>query len=123
MTNILQSTSMLNARSRVVLATLLPGLFEAGFDGFHARFEKTAPASMVLGFRAALAAATWVAPLLIGRLPPLGRLAPEERARALEALGSSRFYLLRQTMLLLKAVACFCYAAHPDVRRQAGYPS
>jgi len=114
---------MLNARHRVVLDTLLPGLFEAGFDDFLARFEKTAPPSMRFGFRAALFAATWLSPLLIRRLPPLSRLPQEERERGLEALAKSRFYLLRQTMLVLKAVACFCYGADAKVRREAGFPA
>lgn len=121
---------MLDARSRAVLDALGPsghpvfkvGLLEAGFEEFYADFRKTAPKSMVFGFAAALTAAAWVSPLLIGALPPLSRLAPEDRARALAAMGGSRFYLLRQLSLVLKAVCGFCYGARSDVRRAIGYP-
>ena len=123
---------MLSPRSRAVLDALLPsgahpelklGLFDSGFEEFHADFEKSAAPSMRLGFRAALFAAAWVSPLLVRRLPPLDRLDRESRERALEAMGSSRCGLLRQMLLLLKAVSCLCYGAHPDVRRALGFPA
>lgn len=112
---------MLNERSRVLLETLLPGLHEAGFERFYEDFQKKAPPQMIFGFRAALVIGTWVSPLLIFRLPPFNRLSQEDRLRALEALGKSDVYLLRQIMLLLKAVACFCYGADPGVRKEMGY--
>lgn len=122
---------MLDDRSRAVIDALGPsghpvfkiGLLEAGFDAFWEDFRRTAPASMVLGFRAALWTASWLSPLLIGALPPLSRLSTEDRARALSAMGGSRFYLLRQLTLVLKAVCGFCYGAHPEVRRAIGYPA
>lgn len=122
---------MLDKRSRVVLDTLLPsgsdpkmplGLLETDFDGFYAGFQKNASPSMRFGFRTALLACIWVAPLLIGRLPPITRLKRPTRERALEAMGKSRFYLLRQLMLVLKAVACFCYGADRRVRDSIGMP-
>jgi len=122
---------MLSRRSRVVLDTLLPaqshpalprGLFEAGFDSFHLDFENSAVPSLRWGFRAALFVATWLAPLLIRRLPPLTRLDRPTRERALLALETSRFYLLRQMLLLLKTTVCFCYGADPAVRDAVGYP-
>lgn len=122
---------MLNNRQRAVLDTLLPsgghptlglGLFDAGFDAFYEDFEGTAQPSMVWGFKAALFAASWLSPVLILRLPPLSRLERPDRERALEALGKSRFYLLRQLLLLLKAVCAFCYGADPRVRDALGFP-
>lgn len=119
---------MLNARQRAVIDALLPsgahpalpGAFEADFEAFHAEFERTASPSLRRGFKAALWAAAWLSPLLIGRLPPLDRLDAASRERALEALGRSRFYLLRQALLLLKAAVCFGYGADPKVRRALG---
>ena len=119
---------MLNPRARAVLDALLPsgepplprGLLDAGFERFHEDFSRTALPSMRLGFSASLWVAAWVAPLLIRRLPPLTRLPPQEREAALEALGKSRFYLLRQCLFLLKAMACFCYGADREVRRSLG---
>lgn len=121
---------MLTPRERAVLETLLPagghpalkGLFEAGFEDFYRDFERTAIMRLRLGFKAALFAAIWISPLLIGRLPPLTRLERENREAALEALGRSRFYVLRQLFLVLKTVSCFCYGADPQVRRAIGFP-
>lgn len=116
--------------ARAVLETLLPsgahpdlpGLFETGFEEFYREFEATAALPMRLGFKAALFVGAWVSPLLIWKAPPLSRLDADERERALEALGRSRFYLLRQMMLLLKAVASFCYGADRRVRDAVGFP-
>ena len=121
---------MLCRNSRAVLETLLPagahpdlpGLFETGFEEFYRDFEKTAARPMRLGFKAALFVGAWVSPLLILKLPPLARLDADARERALEALGNSRFYLLRQMMLLLKAVASFGYGADRRVRDAVGFP-
>lgn len=101
----------------------LPGAFEADFEAFFARFEATALPSMRWGFLAALWVAAWIAPALILKLPPITLLSPEDRERALEALGKSRIYLLRQILLLLKAVVSFCYGANPKVRQALGVPS
>ncbi|TMC49601.1 MAG: hypothetical protein E6J26_10195 [Chloroflexi bacterium] len=67
-------------------------------------------------------AALWISPLLIGRLPPLTRLEPPARERALGAMARSRVYLLRQLLMLLKLVVGFCYGADPQVRAVIGYP-
>lgn len=117
----------LAARDRAVLEALLPrtdalpGLFDAGFEQFEAHFARTAPFPMRLGWRAALLAAGWVSPLLIGRLPPFERLDAAGREAALEALLKSRLYPLRQLGLLLKAVAGFGYGLDARVRARIGY--
>jgi hypothetical protein len=122
----------LHPRQRAVVDALLPpregaalpwGAFDCGFDAFYAEFRKTAPASFRFGFSAALFVASWLAPFMIGRLPPLARLSPDDRERALEALGRCRFYPLRQCLLLLKAVCSFCYGADARVRAAIGFPS
>lgn len=120
---------MTSSRDRVVLEALLPpggpeglpGVFEAGFEEFERGFAADAPPPMRLGWRAALLAAYWLSPLLIGRLPPLSRLSPDEREDALCAMGKSRVYLLRQVFLLLKAVTSFGYGGTKAVRRAVGY--
>lgn len=122
---------MLSARQRVVLDTLLPsqadpalrfGVFDAGFDAFYADFERTALPALKFGFRAALFCAAWVAPLLIGKLPPITLYDRPTRERALAALAGSRFYLLRQMVLVLKAVVSFGYGADARVRDAVGFP-
>ena len=120
---------MITPRNRAVLDALLPpggpeglpGAFEAGFESFEAGFTADAPVTMRFGWRAALFTAAWISPLLIGRVPPLDRLTRDEREAALTAMGKSRFYLIRQLFLLLKAVTSFGYGSTRAVRRVVGY--
>jgi len=122
---------MLSRQSRLVLDTLLPsgahpdmkyGVFDTGFEAFWSDFERAALPSLRWGFRAALFAATWIAPLLILRPPPLTLYDRPTRERALAAMESSPTYFLRQMMVLLKTTVCFCYGADPSVRDAIGYP-
>jgi hypothetical protein len=118
---------MLSKSGRVVLDTLLPagahpalnyGVFDAGFKDF----DRTTLPSLRWGFRAALLAAIWIAPLLIFRFPPLIIYARPTRERALAAMASSRIYVLRQLFGVLKTTVGFCYGADPNVRDAIGYP-
>jgi hypothetical protein len=122
---------MLSKHARVVLDTLLPagahpalkyGVFDAGFEAFWSDFERTALPSLRWGFRAALFAAIWAAPLLIRRFPPLTLYARPTRERALAAMASSNVYLLRQLFVVLKTTVGFCYGADRNVRDAIGYP-
>jgi hypothetical protein len=121
---------VLKRSARTVVDTLLPGgahpilgrgALDAGFEAFLAEFVATAPPRLRLGFRAGVAAAMWVAPLLIGRLPPLTLYRRPTRERALDAM--SRPYILRQLLLALKLVVAFSYGADPEIRSALGYPS
>src|SRR6059036_3144990 len=116
--------SKLSRRSRVVLETLLPddahptlkaGLIGANFEDFYREFSRTATWKLRVPFSLALFVAVWIAPLLIGRVPPLTRFDRSTRERALERLFSSRIYLLRQTSLALKLVLSLCFVADPSV--------
>ena len=121
---------VLSRRDRVVIDTLLPanadarlplGAIEAGFPAFHAELQRTATPLIRRGFRAATFAATWIAPLLIRRRPPLGRHPRDVREQALEAMATSRIALLRQLLVLLKIIVAMSYGADPSVRRAVGY--
>ncbi len=123
--------SSLNKRSLAVIDALLPkgehphlpGAMSAGFEEAYRDFERTANLPMRAGFKAALAAAIWVAPVMIGAIPPFTRLSKENRERALRAMAKSDFYHVRQMLFLLKAVTSFCYGVHPEVRHTVGFPS
>jgi len=122
---------MLNQNARVILDTLLPseahpmlksGLFDTGFDAFWLDVERTAVPAWRWGFYSALWVVTWIAPLLIRRLPPLTRHDRLTRERALAAMEASHIYFLRQMLALLKTIICFGYGADRDVRNSIGYP-
>lgn len=101
----------------------LPSGAEAGAAEFLASFLREAPFAMRLALRAALFGAAWISPVLILRLPPLSRLSPDDRERALAAMAKSRSAVLRQLLLLLKATVSFHYGADPKVRAAIGFPS
>lgn len=65
----------------------------------------------------ALRAVTWVAPLAVGRRPPLGRLGVADRCRALERTEGSALGL---AVLALEAILCIIYFEHPDAQRDIG---
>jgi hypothetical protein len=74
------------------------------------------------GFRAGLFVTTWIAPLLILRSPPLTLYDRPTRERALAAMATSRFYILRQMVQGLKTIASLGYGADRNVRDAIGYP-
>lgn len=122
----------LNAVDRAVLETLLPGgvspvlslgVLDTGFDEFLDDFRKLGAADLQRAFRIALLAAGWMAPLLVGRVPPLSRLSPADRERALTAMDGSEVAILRQLVRVLKTVVGLHYGAVPAVRRTIGYHS
>ena len=115
---------------RAVLDALLPsgassllphGLLNTGFEDFLVEFDAAAPADFRRIFRVALVAAGWVAPLLIGRAPPMSRLSSDGRARALAAMDRSSLPELRQLLLVLKTVASLHYGGLDEVRQAIGY--
>jgi hypothetical protein len=122
---------MLSKSARVVLDTLRPseahpilkfGVFDTDFDAFWSDVERTALPVWRWGFHAALWVANWIAPLLIGRLPPFHQHDRQTRERALVAMENSRIAVLRQMMGLLKTILCFGYGADRNVRDAIGYP-
>ena len=122
--------SRLGAVDRAVLEALLPaganrllplGVLDSGFEAFLPEFERDAAPQLRRAFRAALLAGGWLAPLLVRRLPPLSRLAPSERERALEAFGHSNVTVLRQLASVLKTVVALHYGAVAEVRQAIGY--
>lgn len=83
------------------------------FDDFT---ERAGPrAELVLS--GALMMATWVAPLSIGKRPPLSRLDVQDRCRALGTLERTRAGV---PLLALKAMLCTMYYEHADARREIG---
>jgi len=122
----------LNAVDRAVLEALLPGgasailplgVLETGFHEFLEDFAELGAADLQRAFRIALFSAGWIAPVLVGRLPPLSRLSPAERELALMAMDGSQLAVLRQLVRALKTVVGLHYGAVLSVRRTIGYHS
>ena len=72
-----------------------------------------------LTFRACLFCVTWLAPLVIFRLPPLGRLPVPTRVHALERFEQLPVAVL--TVLAVKAIISLVYYEHPDAAREIGW--
>lgn len=100
----------------------LPGALETDVEGFLRSFLPTAPPLVRLGFRMGCLAGVWVAPLLIRRRPPITRLAPADRERALEALSRTRLHSMRRLFGLLRLVIALGYGGDERVRAAIGVP-
>jgi hypothetical protein len=100
----------------------LPGVLDTDVDGFLRSFRSTAHPRLRLGFRAGSFAATWIAPILIRRTPPITRLSPAGRERALEALSRTGVYPLRQLYGAYRLIVAMGYAEDERVRRALGHP-
>lgn len=121
----------LSRRDVAVLDALLPanadprlgiGIVGSGFEAFLGDFDGQAPPRLRRAFRIALMAGAWVAPLLIGQLPPITRLPPGDRERALAAMDESPIPELRQLISVLKTVVSLHYGGLDSVREAIGYP-
>jgi hypothetical protein len=81
-------------------------------------FLSRAGAKSRLVLRLSLLAVSVLAPLAIGRVPPLGRLSLAERSRAITKLERGAFAL---PLLAVKAVLCILYYEHPEAAREIGF--
>lgn len=72
----------------------------------------------VLAYRFSLWVLSWVAPLLIFRLPRFARLSHEDRVRALKRFDQSVF---RTLLFALKALLCIVYFEHPDAAAEVQF--
>jgi len=82
-----------------------------------ADFTENAGARATLILQGGLLTASWLAPPLIGRAPPLARLSVADRCRALDKLEHTPAGL---PLLAVKAMLCIIYYEHPDVQRESG---
>ncbi len=107
-------------------ASGLPGVAQTDLDGFLARLAREASftiwATLVVG-----AVLFVLTPVLTVYVPLPSFLLPR-RLRELHAdrIVTTRFYLLRQSIFLLKMYACICWGQDSDVRRRlevAPYPA
>lgn len=78
--------------------------------------NRAAPRGRLM-FRLGTFAISTIAPLLIGRLPPLRRLPLDVRIRALRKMEASAFVA---ALIAVRAVLCLVYYEHPDAAAEIG---
>ena len=103
----------------------LPGIADAGIDVFLAQLRRESPLLVWVGL--VLGALIFVlSPVLTVYVPLPSMLLPRGlRDTHADRICTTRFYLLRQAIFLLKMYACMCWGQDPAVRRRlhvAPYP-
>ncbi len=98
-------------------SSTLPGLADTGIDTFLVRLQRetSGPTWLGLVLGAILYAVTPVA--TVGWPIPSFWLPASARALHAERAMSTRFYLLRQSLFLLKMYACMCWGQDTRVRQ------
>lgn len=71
-----------------------------------------------LVYRVSVGVLSWVAPLLIFRLPRLSRLSYAQRVRAVARFERSPFGLM---LFAVKALLCIVYYEHPEAAAEVGF--
>jgi hypothetical protein len=101
----------------------LPGVGDTGVDQFLARFRRETTLAMWLGI--CLGALLFVlSPIgTVGWPVPAFWLPRAKLDRHARKLAASRFYLVRQLIVLVKMMAGFCWGADPKVRRAFNLPA
>lgn len=103
----------------------LPGIEDTDVGAFLRRYRAEAPLLMWLGLIAGTCAFV-LSPLLTIYLPlPSFLLSERQLDRHASRVTTSRLYLLRQAVFLLKLAAGLCWASHDSVRHRfamAPYP-
>jgi len=100
----------------------LPGIAETDLDGFLRDLHAEAPLLMRVGIWLATVV-YMITPLFTVLLPvPAFLLRGRLLARHTDTLVSSRIYVIRQVIYLLKMVGGLCWGEHAEVRRRFGRP-
>lgn len=104
----------------------LPGMEDTDVRGFLARYKRESTFLMWLGLFAGSLVFAW-SPILTVHLPLPSFLLPRALLdKHAMRITSTRFYLLRQSIFLVKLAAGLCWGAHPAVRAKLGmapYPA
>ena len=98
----------------------LPGILETDIDQFLKEYRKDAPVVMQLGLT--LSSLIFIlSPIFTVLVPlPVFLLPPSLKDKHANRLANSRFYLVRQTILLLRLVAGLCWGKDNAVRAAMG---
>jgi hypothetical protein len=103
----------------------LPGVADTEIDAFLAKVRAETTALVWLGLCAGAALYALTPLLTVGRPLPSFLLSPEKREQHADRITSTKIYLLRQSVFLVKMYACMCWGQHASIRRSmalAPYP-
>ena len=122
-------TGMEKRMLKASLAALIPaqahprfplGALDTGALELAERMLASSPWLAATGVRASIWVAYFFPLLVMGKPCTLSGLSPEEADDYLNRLYEHPIYLVRQTVLLLKSVACLSYLADDRVREAVG---
>ena len=100
----------------------LPGIEDCGLDVHLAAFKRESPPLIWFGTVAG-AILFHLTPLMTVYLPLPAFLLPAKlKDRHASRIMTTRFYLLRQAVFLVKLCAGLCWGADPEVRRRLALP-
>lgn len=96
----------------------MPGIEDCGLDEYLAAFKRETP--FLIWFGTVMGAVLFhLTPLMTVYLPLPAFLLPAKlKDRHASRIYSTRFYLLRQAIFLVKFCAGFCWGADPEVRKR-----
>ena len=100
----------------------LPGAREVPLDRFITDLTHHAPARMRVGLRLALWFVTFAPIVLVPGWRIFPSLAPDVRLAVLRRLQKNPRYLIRESVLLLKAILLVGYCGLPSVQAEIGLP-
>jgi hypothetical protein len=102
----------------------MTGIDEMGLRGFLGELMSLLPFRAALGMRVAIWLVALAPLFVLGRLRTIARLAPVDRESVVMAVATSRVYLLRSLVLILKSMGALLYGGDPSVRaRMMAAPS
>ena len=98
--------------------TDLPGAADCGLDAFLVKYRRESTLLLWLGAIAG-ALVFHLTPVLTVYVPLPAFLLPRALLeKHAQRITTTRFYLLRQAVFLVKLVGGLCWGAHPEVRRR-----
>lgn len=104
----------------------LPGIEDTGIDAFLARFRRESTFLIYVGVLLGTFIFHWSTLLTVFIPVPAFLLPAGLREKHAARILTSRFYLLRQAVFLVKLAAGMCWGANPVVREKLGmkpYPA
>jgi hypothetical protein len=94
------------------------GVRDCDIEGYLDEIEKRWPAFSLFGYRATVIIIGLASIALLRTWRTFHQLGPDERVKVLASIYASRFYVVRQLVILLKASAGIIYGSEPRVRQQ-----